>query len=750
MAAGSIIVDLLMRTGSFETDTARAEKRLKAFQKQVESVGKAIGTAIGAGVVLAAAAFETLVASAGDLKDLEEQTGALAEDLGSLAIAASVAGTSVADIASQANKLTKNLSGVDDESKAAGAALAALGIPIEEFKKLDPVGQIDALSKAFNSFADGSQKTAVAMALFGKNGAAMLNVFKELDAEGGRNAILTQQQIELADEFIDRQKRQAATIKAYAQAGATDLLPVLNDLTTAAKELAAEFFGIDAAGKKLAGESPVKAFGEGAVDVLAFVVDAAQGVVRTFQAVGTGIAGAVAAVEAARTLQFGAAKQIAQSTARDIDAILSPELFSQRLARIRQASAAAGLGDPNQSSAETARLGRKPSLSFNGAEKGGKTAAQSEAERYLETLQKQAEKTLELSTYEQALLDIEQKRIKGLTPDLEKQILAQAQFNDLNKQALDFRTAEVEVNTARAKLQLAELDAITKSNVELQKEIDLMGLDAQGLLAVELQRVRVTKAEKEATLAKQEALGVDEKQLQVLQEEIAALQQRESLLLQKSDKQADLDAAKSNTADLAKDAGTAMSESIAEGILDGTRKGLDFTDVFTRELKAQFAKTTLAPIIKPVVDAQNEGVSQILKYLGGLAGLGGTNTTDYRGTTLPDSIRGGAATGTNLLERDMITLVHKGEAIVPKEYNPAAGGKGGGGNVYITNSAGAQVSAQRDQNGDWQVAVAAASDAAYGRVLRDVATGTGPVAVANRQRSGTGPVPVATSRSTRP
>lgn len=737
MAAGSIIVDLLMRTGSFETDTARAEKRIKAFQKSVESAGRAIGTALGVGIVAAAAAFETLVSHVADLKDLEEQTGALAEDLGSLAIAASVAGTSVADIASQANKLTKNLSGVDDESKAAGAALAALGIPIEDFKKLDPVGQIDALSKAFNGFADGSQKTAVAMALFGKNGAAMLNVFKELDAEGGRQKILTQQQIELADEFIDRQKRQTATIIAYAQAGATDLLPVLNDLTAAAKEVAAEFFGIDSAGKKLASESPVKVWGETIVDVLAFIVDASQGVVRTFQAVGTGVAGAVAATEAAKRLQFGAAASIASETAKDIDRILSPELFSQRLARIRQAALQAGIADPNQSAAESSRLARKPQLSFDGAQKTAKSAAQSEAERYLETLQKQAEKTLELTSEEQALLDIQSKRIKGLTPELEKQILAQARFNDENKKAIDFRTAEIEVQTARAKAQNESLAALIKGNDELRKEVDLLGLDADGLLQVEIQKVRVAKAEKEATLAKQEALGIDEKQLQVLQAEIQALQQRESLLIEKGDKQQDIDT-KKNADKLGETYRDSMAESIAEGILDGSRKGLDFTDVFVRELKSQFAKTILVPIIQPVVNAQNEGVSSILKAIGGLFGTG-SNTSDYRGTTLPDSIRGGAATGTNLLERDMIMLVHKGESITPKAYNPAAGGKAAGGNVNVYNSApGVQATAQRDANGDLQVFVAAV-DAAYGRVVHDFSTGTGPASVANRQRNGTGP-----------
>jgi hypothetical protein len=48
MAAGSIIVDLLMRTGAFETDTKRAEAALKKFQKQAVDAAKVAGQAIAA------------------------------------------------------------------------------------------------------------------------------------------------------------------------------------------------------------------------------------------------------------------------------------------------------------------------------------------------------------------------------------------------------------------------------------------------------------------------------------------------------------------------------------------------------------------------------------------------------------------------------------------------------------------------------------------------------------------------------
>lgn len=58
--------------------------------------------------------------------------------LASFAVAAGTAGTSMENIGRASVLLTKNLIGVDDESKAAGAALSALGVPIAEFKALDP------------------------------------------------------------------------------------------------------------------------------------------------------------------------------------------------------------------------------------------------------------------------------------------------------------------------------------------------------------------------------------------------------------------------------------------------------------------------------------------------------------------------------------------------------------------------------------------------------------------------------------
>ncbi|TQU37613.1 hypothetical protein DB811_01505, partial [Xanthomonas perforans] len=45
--AGSIVVDLLMRTGSFETDTDRASKQVRKFGKDSQTTAVEVGAAFG-------------------------------------------------------------------------------------------------------------------------------------------------------------------------------------------------------------------------------------------------------------------------------------------------------------------------------------------------------------------------------------------------------------------------------------------------------------------------------------------------------------------------------------------------------------------------------------------------------------------------------------------------------------------------------------------------------------------------------
>ena len=742
MAAGSIIIDLLMKTGSFETDTDRAAKKLRGFQKDIVSTASSIkgqlaGALAGVGISLA---FDSLIDGAAKFKDLEEETGATAEELASLSTAAGVAGVEVGSIAAAANKLTKSLSGVDDESKAAGAALASLGIPIEEFKRLDPVARVDALTKAFNSFADGPQKSAVALALFGKAGAEQLKVFKALGEEGGRQVILTQAQIELADAYADRQAKLTATLKQYAQAGVTDLLPALNDITAVSKELLAEFIGLDSSGKKLAGESPLAEFAKSAADVFAFLADSVQGVARVVQTLGIYFGSAGAAASAVLSGQFDQVKTIAEEARRDIEKTLSAELFSQRLSRIRAAAAAAAAPDPNQSGAETARLARKRQLEFDGAISKPKAAKSglSEAQKYLETLEKQNESLVKQSSYEKALAEINSKRLTGITPKLKEQILAQAKLNDLKRIELELRDAETARITTIAKAQLDNIDALQKGNKELQAEIDLIGLDELGQVAVERARVSSTRALKEEELARKAAAGAADETLQALEAEIAALKVREELLGKKIGKTLEQRTIEAN-AKSAEKVSTAFADSIETGILDGFRRGSSLADVFLNELKAQFAKTVLRPLIEPVAAGGNDLIGQLIgaavSAFSGGSGVGIT-TGDSALSATGDAIRARRAGGgdANPNPFGAILVGEKG----PELFKPSTSGRiipnsalGGGREPKITiENYGARVEQRKSGNGDLRLII----DAVKSEVNRDIASGSGGTARAIRSR----------------
>ena len=118
-----------------------------------------------------------------------------------------------------------------------------------------------------------------------------------------------------------------------------------------------------------------------------------------------------------------------------------------------------------------------------------------------------------------------------------------------------------------------------------------------------------------------------------------------------------------------------LSDSIAEGLLDGFRDGQTFAQAFLRELKAQFAKTILSPIIKPMVEAGNAGIGDLLKLIStglNLAGAasGPTGTAggwSFGGTTYNNPsayIAGGRAGGGPVLAGSTYLVGERGPELL--------------------------------------------------------------------------------------
>lgn len=130
--AGSIVVDLLMRTGAFETDTARAEKLMKQRMKGIEESVNAAASAIAIGGVAIAGGMALWIKQATDTADqldqLSERTGVAVETLNGLAYATRMSGGDVAELEKGIQSLNKKLSEAAAGDKSTKELFKALGI----------------------------------------------------------------------------------------------------------------------------------------------------------------------------------------------------------------------------------------------------------------------------------------------------------------------------------------------------------------------------------------------------------------------------------------------------------------------------------------------------------------------------------------------------------------------------------------------------------------------------------------------
>ena len=256
-----------MKTGSFETDAGRAariaEKRAKeidrAFANGMSNVKKNI---IGVGVALiginsaaaiAQKAFAGVSASidyADKVNALSLQLGISAEKISALGYAAQQSGSDLDSVGAAIPKLSKKLSEASDSTSSAGKLFEALGIKVTDAagKLRDVEDVLPEISDRFKSLTNDTQEQALAMELFGKSGAQMLE-FLNLGSDGMRaleeraaslGITISGETAAAADEFNDKLAELKAAGQGLAAQVAEQLLPQLTALVVWATQFTAE------------------------------------------------------------------------------------------------------------------------------------------------------------------------------------------------------------------------------------------------------------------------------------------------------------------------------------------------------------------------------------------------------------------------------------------------------------------------------------------------------------------------------
>ena len=260
MAAGSIVVDLLLKTGSFETDTKRAEKRTKEMAAQIDKAFSivAVGAAAvgGAFVAMTSQVLKNADAAAKSARSI----GITTESLTSLQYAAELSGVSSEEFNRSLIKLNKSAA---DGNK----AFSAMGVSVKDsngtIKSTDVL--LKEVSDKFAGYTDGAEKSALAQELFGKSGANMISFLNsgsqgltEMQKEAEKLGIVIGGELAAnAELFNDNLSRIQKSVMGLVVEIAGPLIQALAKMTT-------EFLKAAQAGDTLAG-SIARALGGGVV-----------------------------------------------------------------------------------------------------------------------------------------------------------------------------------------------------------------------------------------------------------------------------------------------------------------------------------------------------------------------------------------------------------------------------------------------------------------------------------------------------
>ena len=234
MANSTATTIVINATDNTKAAIDSASKGIKSLSDTIKAIPGFQGVAGSLAAFASAGAIKALIGDtigwASSMKTLSEKTGASVEGLSALAKVAKISGTELDTVETGVVRLQKALAGADEESKGAGHAIAAIGLSVEDLKKLGPDAQFKSIADALAQFADDGSKAAWAQDALGKSGAQLLPMLKDLAEQQKLQGSLTAEQADAAQQLEQAWRKVNAEGGAWAKQIALDMIPTLASL----------------------------------------------------------------------------------------------------------------------------------------------------------------------------------------------------------------------------------------------------------------------------------------------------------------------------------------------------------------------------------------------------------------------------------------------------------------------------------------------------------------------------------------
>jgi hypothetical protein len=637
------------------------------------AVSAIVGSAVVAGLTSIVRAQVQVVDSFNDLSDA---TGASIENISGLESLGRRTGTTFESVGGILVKFNAALKDAKPDNDA-GQAFNRLGLDLQRLRDMDPAEALRLTAIALQGFANDGTKARIVQELFGKSIREAAPLLKDLAEAGGLMATVTTQQAEAAERFNKQLMALTANAEDLKRELVMGLVPALGRMLQNFKEIREA----------------------GGVDLI--LKDAARGLVPGLSPKLSGDPGeGINKIISERTqLEKQLAAAVKDGRGMHVKT-LKEEIFTLNryleVLRIKQRtevlSSASGqdVGD-----AVSRRLQQDlPRLKPLGAGKSKKediSEASTRLASYVDQLSKAAEKTADLSEEQKALNFLLSLGSTGEVPQVRELVLGLAIRRDIAER-------EDEIGKIRAKndaaavgavaARSAENDQLAEHLVQMQLEIEEIGLTAEALERLKLTRLDNNIARAQEDLLRAKGIEGNESEISQIERRIRLLQRERELAGQGVGKRADAKAA-----DESKEFAATLNQDVKSALSNAFRDSKNpigaFGDalgnvVYTRLTEA--AATALADML--VGKAATGAIGGLLGSLfGGFRASGGpvaANTLYRVNERGPELLQTGG--------RQYLMMGNRGGNVVPNR-----GGSGGGQVINITiNNAVGNIASQVD------------------------------------------------------
>lgn len=237
---GALRVTLGLDSAEFAAGAARVQAMSQQIAKRLAVIGTAVSI-VGAGV---ATALRSAINTADDMGEMAQKLGVPVESLTALKHAAKILGVEFEGLQAGLLKLSRGMA--DSPEK-----FEKLGISVRDAKgELRPTADVlRELADRFQAMPDGAEKTALAMDVFGKSGAAMIPMLNAgsqgitalMEEARKMGLVISQETADSAGRFNENLDKLKASAEGLALVVAAQLAPVLEQISGFLVDIAMAF-----------------------------------------------------------------------------------------------------------------------------------------------------------------------------------------------------------------------------------------------------------------------------------------------------------------------------------------------------------------------------------------------------------------------------------------------------------------------------------------------------------------------------